>query len=192
MPYKDRETQRRYERERLARIRAAWLAAHGPCVRCGSTVDLEVDHVDPSQKLDHRLWSWQDRDARPSWPSAKSFACCATATRRAKNDGAGFSMGLNRVTGTWVVGNLAVLDRTLIESAHGVLVNVRQRWGDRAVPTRHFWIHNPACSATTPRSPWCTRKASLPRPSACKAGALLTELRVRGAADRNRTCVKPA
>lgn len=28
------------------------------CVHCGSTNSLEVDHVDPEQKVSHRIWSW--------------------------------------------------------------------------------------------------------------------------------------
>lgn len=39
--------------------RAAWLLANGPCRACGSIVDLEVDHVDPSLKVSHSVWSWE-------------------------------------------------------------------------------------------------------------------------------------
>lgn len=28
------------------------------CVRCSSTEQLELDHIDPAQKIDHRIWSW--------------------------------------------------------------------------------------------------------------------------------------
>ena len=58
MPYKDRDAQRRFQREWMQGRRAEWLAAHGPCVRCGSSVDLEVHHLDPTKKLSHRVWSW--------------------------------------------------------------------------------------------------------------------------------------
>lgn len=28
------------------------------CVECGATENLEVDHIDPEQKIAHRIWSW--------------------------------------------------------------------------------------------------------------------------------------
>lgn len=40
--------------------RLAWVTANGPCAQCGSTTDLQVDHVDPSTKVDHRIWSWSE------------------------------------------------------------------------------------------------------------------------------------
>lgn len=58
MPYKDRSRQREYQKRWLAGRREAWLRQHGPCVRCGSSERLEVDHVDPEQKVSHRIWSW--------------------------------------------------------------------------------------------------------------------------------------
>lgn len=39
--------------------REDWLAANGPCKRCGSSHNLEVDHVDPSTKVNHTVWSWR-------------------------------------------------------------------------------------------------------------------------------------
>ena len=42
----------------MARRRAEWMTAHGPCVDCGSWDDLQVDHVDASTKVTHRVWSW--------------------------------------------------------------------------------------------------------------------------------------
>jgi len=61
------EEQRAYQREWMAKRRRKALALlGGKCVRCGSTEDLEFDHIDPTTK-DHRLrgrlrqgfpWSW--------------------------------------------------------------------------------------------------------------------------------------
>lgn len=28
------------------------------CVRCGSDQDLRLDHIDPEQKVSHKIWSW--------------------------------------------------------------------------------------------------------------------------------------
>lgn len=38
--------------------RAGWLRNNGPCNKCGSEESLEVDHVDPNQKVHHAVWSW--------------------------------------------------------------------------------------------------------------------------------------
>jgi 5-methylcytosine-specific restriction endonuclease McrA len=38
--------------------RTAWIEANGPCVRCGSKENLQVDHKDPTKKVDHKVWSW--------------------------------------------------------------------------------------------------------------------------------------
>lgn len=58
MPYADQEEKRRYQREWLARRRAEWIDENGPCVDCGSTEELQVDHVDADLKVEHRVWSW--------------------------------------------------------------------------------------------------------------------------------------
>lgn len=58
MPCRTREEQRAYQRAWLARRRKAWLEANGPCARCGSRENLEVDHIDRTQKVSHHIWSW--------------------------------------------------------------------------------------------------------------------------------------
>jgi 5-methylcytosine-specific restriction endonuclease McrA len=60
MAYANREQQRQCQRQWTAKRRREWLAAHGPCVKCGSPDELEVDHIDPAQKVDHRIWSWAE------------------------------------------------------------------------------------------------------------------------------------
>lgn len=60
MPYKDKAQLRAAQARWMARRRQAWLDANGPCEQCGSDKDLEVDHIDPSQKVSHRIWSWSD------------------------------------------------------------------------------------------------------------------------------------
>jgi hypothetical protein len=64
MGYKDRATQRQYQRDWLRARRRGWLLANGPCVDCGSWGDgpdgldgLEIDHAF-GVKVSHRLWSW--------------------------------------------------------------------------------------------------------------------------------------
>jgi 5-methylcytosine-specific restriction endonuclease McrA len=49
--------QRKYQLAWSRSRRLAWLKANGPCRQCGSRVRLEVDHVDPTRKVTHRIWS---------------------------------------------------------------------------------------------------------------------------------------
>lgn len=49
-------------REKLLRQarRDTWLKENGPCKRCGSIEELQVDHIDPFLKVDHKVWSWSE------------------------------------------------------------------------------------------------------------------------------------
>lgn len=60
MPYKDKEQQRKYQREWMAKRRSDFFADKS-CVKCGSSEDLELDHIDPSTKVSHRIWSWSQK-----------------------------------------------------------------------------------------------------------------------------------
>lgn len=60
MGYKDKDKQRAYVREWVKQRRKKWLAENGPCVDCGSSENLEVDHVDPLSKISHNVWSWRE------------------------------------------------------------------------------------------------------------------------------------
>ncbi len=59
MPYADPADQREYQRQWIARRRAEWIEANGPCVDCGGADDLEVDHADAATKVlsPSALWS---------------------------------------------------------------------------------------------------------------------------------------
>lgn len=85
VPYKNPERRRQYERDRrgslrqyqrewYARRRAEWFADKS-CVDCGSTDRLELDHVDPTQKVSHRVWSWSA--ARREAELAKCVVRCS-------------------------------------------------------------------------------------------------------------------
>ena len=56
MPLKG-EKKREYQRQWMAQRRAAYFADKA-CVKCGSTERLELDHIDPSAKATHAIWSW--------------------------------------------------------------------------------------------------------------------------------------
>jgi hypothetical protein len=59
MPYKDKEQQKEYQRRWMAKRRSDAIAARGgKCCACDSTDRLEFHHVEKSEKIDHRIWSW--------------------------------------------------------------------------------------------------------------------------------------
>lgn len=80
MPITDRQAKRAYDRERYAGFRREWIAANGPCQQCGSSKDLEVDHIDPTTKLSHRVWSWSR--VRREAELAKCRVLCGSCHQR--------------------------------------------------------------------------------------------------------------
>lgn len=38
--------------------RRATFFLNKSCIRCGSTSNLELDHINPKEKVSHRIWSW--------------------------------------------------------------------------------------------------------------------------------------
>lgn len=79
MPYKDPEKQRAYMREWTATRRRNWFAENGPCVDCESWEYLEIDHLDPTQKVSHRIWSWTE--SRRNKELAKCVVRCVKCHR---------------------------------------------------------------------------------------------------------------
>lgn len=57
MPYKDPDQQREYMRQWVAGRRAEWFKDK-VCELCGNWENLELDHIDPSKKVSHSIWSW--------------------------------------------------------------------------------------------------------------------------------------
>lgn len=74
MPYSDPDQQREYMRQWIAARRAAYFSGKS-CAKCGSTEKLELGHVDPTQKVDHKIWSW--RVSRREAELAKCQVLCA-------------------------------------------------------------------------------------------------------------------
>lgn len=64
MPYKDPARQREFQRLWMAKRRSDWIAQNGPCVTCGSSENLEVDHIDPKTKCmsPRAIWSRRAED----------------------------------------------------------------------------------------------------------------------------------
>lgn len=57
MPYADPNARREYARKWVANRRAEFFKDK-TCVDCGSSENLELDHIDPLVKVSHRIWSW--------------------------------------------------------------------------------------------------------------------------------------
>lgn len=58
MTYSNPGIQREYQKNWKAKRRQEWLASHGSCAKCGSWESLEIDHIDPKQKVSHKIWTW--------------------------------------------------------------------------------------------------------------------------------------
>lgn len=56
---KKREYMKAYQNKWLNNRRLEWIKANGPCKKCGTWENLEIDHIDPSQKKLNaaQLWS---------------------------------------------------------------------------------------------------------------------------------------
>lgn len=74
MPLANKAALREYQRDWIAGRREAFFAGKS-CAACGSKERLELDHVDPSLKVTHRIWSWSV--ARRNAELAKCQVLCA-------------------------------------------------------------------------------------------------------------------
>ena len=60
MPYKDKEKQKKYQRDRYRTRRELWFKDK-VCAFCGGTTYMELHHVDPRKKETHKIWSWSQK-----------------------------------------------------------------------------------------------------------------------------------
>ena len=87
MPYIDKEKQRESQsiwfQNVVKKRREEWILNNGPCKNCGAIHNLEVHHVNPETKIDHRIWTWSQ--ARRDLELSKCIVLCSTChgiTRR--------------------------------------------------------------------------------------------------------------
>jgi hypothetical protein len=59
MAHKSKEIHAAYQLKKSRERREAWFFGKS-CVDCGSTERLELDHIDPTTKIHHAIWSWSD------------------------------------------------------------------------------------------------------------------------------------
>lgn len=94
MPYRDKDKQRQFQREHLAKRRAEWIASQGGrCVRCGSREELEIDHIDPRDKLYNPSHLWSRSLAFREAELAKCQVLCRACHLRKTVSGANRSHG---------------------------------------------------------------------------------------------------
>ncbi|KDQ65704.1 hypothetical protein DT87_00150 [Streptomyces sp. NTK 937] len=79
MPYADPERRKRYAREWAAKRRATFFEGR-TCQECGGADRLELDHVDPTLKVSHSIWSWSQ--VRREAEIAKCQVLCFPCHRR--------------------------------------------------------------------------------------------------------------
>jgi len=77
--YADNEKQKEYQRKRAAACRAAYLSDKR-CAKCGSDIDLELDHIDPPTKVSHSVWSWSEEKRKTEL--AKCQVLCAECHKK--------------------------------------------------------------------------------------------------------------
>lgn len=69
----EEEARREYHKLWRRARRAAYFADKA-CVRCGSTENLQLDHIDRTTKISHNIWSWSE--ARREAEIAKCQVLC--------------------------------------------------------------------------------------------------------------------
>lgn len=67
---------RQYQLVWIKKRRDEWLAQNGPCKKCGSTEQLEVDHIDPSTKALNPTYIWSRKKADRDLELAKCQVLC--------------------------------------------------------------------------------------------------------------------
>jgi hypothetical protein len=99
VPYKDPEKQREYQRRWMANRRAEFFKGKC-CVKCGATKNLEIDHINPETKIDHRVWSWSQsrRDAELAKCQVLCAACHELKTTGAEEHVYGEGHGSTKLT----------------------------------------------------------------------------------------------
>ena len=77
-----------YQREWIRKRREAWIQENGPCAKCGSSEDLQCDHVDPKEKElePAALWGMSPKNPKRVVELAKCQVLCYSCHREKSND----------------------------------------------------------------------------------------------------------
>lgn len=76
-----------YQSEWLKRRRDLWIEKNGPCKSCGSLENLQIDHIDPTEKKYHpsRLWS-RRKEVRDKELAKCQVLCKSCHSKKTKKD----------------------------------------------------------------------------------------------------------
>lgn len=66
-----------YQKEWVRKRRQDWLKLNGPCRHCGSWDKLEIDHVDPKNKLCNPTFLWSRKQSVRDEELAKCQVLCS-------------------------------------------------------------------------------------------------------------------
>ena len=94
----DLNRKRKRQREWVAKRRKNWFAANGPCRGCGSSENLEMHHIDRTEKEEHRIFSWSK--ARREVELVKCVVLCHSCHRKETNKQVGTRRPVNHIHGT--------------------------------------------------------------------------------------------
>lgn len=96
MPFKDQEKKREYDRVWQAKRRFEWFSDKF-CIVCGSTESLELDHIDPIQKVTHRIWSWSSKRRETELNKCQVLCETCHVIKTKENRDSGFLPGENHI-----------------------------------------------------------------------------------------------
>jgi len=88
MPFASKEDKREYQLAWIKARREEWINENGPCKRCGSKENLEVDHKDKSSKgfAVASVWSLAKTNPKRINELAKCQVLCKTCHALKNND----------------------------------------------------------------------------------------------------------
>ncbi len=56
----DKEKLKVFQRNWISDRKEKYISDLGPCIFCGTLKNIEIHHIDPTQKESHRIWSWRE------------------------------------------------------------------------------------------------------------------------------------
>jgi hypothetical protein len=84
LAYKDKNKQREFQRNWLARRRSYAITVFGgKCLKCNSSKNLNFDHIDRNKKISHNIWSWSSKRVKAELEKCQllCFECHKNKTR---------------------------------------------------------------------------------------------------------------
>lgn len=94
MPYKDKNRQRIYQRNYCSNRRKKYLLGKVCCL-CGSVKNLQFDHIQPSTKTDHRIWSWSTKRLEDELKKCQILCAKCHCNKTRKDNGTAAKHGTN-------------------------------------------------------------------------------------------------